>query len=369
MIMEYSFIRETCVPDTILIVDDDEINRDVLGNIFSASYAIETAQNGKECLDKIHEYGSRICAVLLDVIMPVMGGIEVLEKFSKDGIINHIPVFLITGATDGKIIKRAYEYGVMDVISKPVSPYIVQRRVNSVIELFTARKRLSGVVDQQRDQLLEQAKRILKLNMGMIESLSTAIEFRSGESGEHVRRIYDITRMFLENSPLCREFSAEKREHVSLAAIMHDVGKISIPDAILNKPGRLTPEEFEIMKTHTTQGAQLLERIPQMRELPFFTYACDIAKFHHERWDGRGYPEGRTGDDIPLWAQIVSIADVYDALVSPRCYKKAFSFEKALAMIVGGECGVFNPEILACFQDIEGRLRNIYSSSSEQVHE
>lgn len=216
---------------------------------------------------------------------------------------------------------------------------------------------------------MEQAKRILKLNMGMIESLSTAIEFRSGESGEHVRRIYDITRMFLENSPLCSEFSAEKREHVSLAAIMHDVGKISIPDAILNKPGRLTPEEFEIMKTHTTQGAQLLERIPQMRELPFFTYACDIAKFHHERWDGRGYPEGRTGDDIPLWAQIVSIADVYDALVSPRCYKKAFSFEKALAMIVGGECGVFNPEILACFQDIEGRLRNIYSSSSEQVHE
>ena len=245
----------------------------------------------------------------------------------------------------------------MDVISKPISSYIVQRRVNSVIELFTARKRLSSVVGQQKDQLLKQAKRILRLNMGMIESLSTAIEFRSGESGEHIRKIHDITKLFLENSPLGKDFSTEEIEHISLAAIMHDVGKISIPDAILSKPGRLTPEEFEIMKTHTTQGGQLLERIPQMMELPFFTYAYDIAKYHHERWDGRGYPEGRKGDDIPLWAQIVSIADVYDALVSPRCYKKAFSFEVALGMIVSGECGVFNPNILACFREIEGKLR------------
>ena len=197
--------------------------------------------------------------------------------------------------------------------------------------------------------------------MGMIESLSTAIEFRSGESGEHIRKIHDITKLFLENSPLGRDFSTEEIEHISLAAIMHDVGKISIPDAILSKPGRLTPEEFEIMKTHTTQGGQLLERIPQMRELPFFTYAYDIAKYHHERWDGRGYPEGRKGDDIPLWAQIVSIADVY--------YKKAFSFEVALGMIVSGECGVFNPNILACFREIEGKLRTLYGSGPERLYE
>ena len=296
--------------------------------------------------------------------MPVMGGIEVLKKLNRDGVVDHIPVFLITGETDTRIIKRAYELGVMDVISKPISSYMVQRRVNSVIELFTARKRLSSVVGQQKDQLLKQAKRILRLNMGMIESLSTAIEFRSGESGEHIRKIHDITKLFLENSPLGRDFSTEEIEH-----IMHDVGKISIPDAILSKPGRLTPEEFEIMKTHTTQGGQLLERIPQMRELPFFTYAYDIAKYHHERWDGRGYPEGRKGDDIPLWAQIVSIADVYDALVSPRCYKKAFSFEVALGMIVSGECGVFNPNILACFREIEGKLRTLYGSGPERLYE
>lgn len=362
-------MHKIVIPNTILIVDDDEMNRDVLGNIFSASHSIEMAENGKECLNKILEYGQKFCAVLLDVVMPVMGGIEVLKKLNRDGVVDHIPVFLITGETDTRIIKRAYELGVMDVISKPISSYMVQRRVNSVIELFTARKRLSSVVGQQKDQLLKQAKRILRLNMGMIESLSTAIEFRSGESGEHIRKIHDITKLFLENSPLGRDFSTEEIEHISLAAIMHDVGKISIPDAILSKPGRLTPEEFETMKTHTTQGGQLLERIPQMRELPFFTYAYDIAKYHHERWDGRGYPEGRKGDDIPLWAQIVSIADVYDALVSPRCYKKAFSFEVALGMIVSGECGVFNPNILACFREIEGKLRTLYGSGSERLYE
>ncbi len=309
-------------PNTILIVDDDEINRDVLGNILAADYSIEVAENGKECLDKIQECGQQICAILLDVMMPVMDGIEVLQKLSKDGVVNSIPVFLITGETDVQIIKQAYELGVMDVISKPVSSYVVQRRVNSVIELFASRKRLSNVVSQQQDQLLQQAKKILSLTMGIIESLSTAIEFRSSESGEHIRKIHDITKLFLE-----------------------------------------------IMKTHTTQGGQLLEKIPQMKGLPFFAYACDIAKYHHERWDGRGYPDGLKGDEIPLWAQIVSIADVYDALVSPRCYKKAFSFETALGMIVGGECGVFNPNILACFQKIEPKLRTLYNRDLEQMQE
>lgn len=147
---------------------------------------------------------------------------------------------------------------------------------------------------------------------------------------------------------------------------MHDVGKISVPDAILNKPGRLTSTEFEIMKTHTSLGGELLEHIPQMRELPFFSQAHDIARYHHERWDGRGYPEGLKGDEIPLWAQIVSIADVYDALVSPRCYKKAFTFEQALRMIVNGECGIFNPHILEAFLNIEDKLRDIYLCSDNR---
>lgn len=368
--MAYSFLSDVAVvPNTILIVDDDEINRDILSNIFETSYSVQTVENGKEGLDAVQEYGKQICAIILDVVMPVMDGIEALEILNENDVVNHIPIFLITGETDEKVVKRAYELGVMDVIRKPISSYIVRRRVNSVIELFMARKRLSHVVDRQQVQISEQAQKILQLTMGMIESLSTAIEFRSGESGAHVRKIYGITKLFLENSRLGNFFSTEQIEHISLASIMHDVGKISIPDTILNKPGRFTPEEYEIMKTHTTHGGKLLEKIPQMKELPFFKYACDIAKYHHERWDGRGYPEGLKGDEIPLWAQIVSIADVYDALVSPRCYKKAFSFDVASEMIVGGQCGIFNPDILACFQEIEHKLRTLYAGGTEYAYE
>lgn len=346
--------------NTVLIVDDSEMNRDILTAVFTGTHSIETAENGREGLEKLWANRPQICAILLDVVMPVMGGMEVLETLAEKQVVNDIPVFLITGEKDDKIVKHAYELGVMDVIPKPISPYVVLRRVNSIIELFAARKRLARVVNRQKGMIEEQAGQIVKLNMGMIEALASAIEFRSGESGNHVRRIHDITELFLYNSPLRNDFSSEEIKYISLAAIMHDVGKLSISDTILNKPGRLTPEEFEIMKTHTTLGRRLLEAIPQMRELPFFRYACDIALHHHERWDGRGYPEGLKGDEISLWAQIVSIADVYDALVSPRCYKKAFSFDKALGMILNGECGTFNPLLLRYLQEIEGDIRLFY---------
>lgn len=350
------------VSDTVLIVDDDEMNRAVLTNIFSPDYSIETAENGEEGLSSLDRLEGKICAILLDVVMPVMDGMTVLKALFRKNLTSRIPVFLITGETDNHIIRKAYDLGVMDVISKPVSSYIVKRRINSVIELFMARQRLAETVNWQKDEILQQARQILKLNTGMIESLSTAIEFRSGESGEHVRRIHDITRLFLTCSSIGRNFSKETINHISLASIMHDVGKISIPDAILNKPGKLTAEEFDIMKTHTTHGAGLLGQIPQMRDLPFFKYAFDIARHHHERWDGRGYPDGLKGDEIPVWAQIVSIADVYDALVSKRVYKEAYSFDKASAMIRNGECGTFNPELLDCFYAIEEQIRTLYKT-------
>ena len=350
------------VSDTVLIVDDDEMNRAVLTNIFSPDYSIETAENGEEGLSRLDRLEGKICAILLDVVMPVMDGMTVLKELFRKNLTSRIPVFLITGETDNHIIRKAYDLGVMDVISKPVSSYIVKRRINSVIELFMARQRLAETVNWQKDEILQQARQILKLNTGMIESLSTAIEFRSGESGEHVRRIHDITRLFLTCSSIGRNFSKETINHISLASIMHDVGKISIPDAILNKPGKLTAEEFDIMKTHTTHGAGLLGQIPQMRDLPFFKYAFDIARHHHERWDGRGYPDGLKGDEIPVWAQIVSIADVYDALVSKRVYKEAYSFDKASAMIRNGECGTFNPELLDCFYAIEEQIRTLYKT-------
>ena len=257
-------------------------------------------------------------------------------------------------------MRRAYDLGVMDVISKPVVPYIVLKRVQSVIELFQARKRLRRTVKSQQTELLAQAEKIIRLNQGMIEALSTAIEFRSEESGDHVRRIHDITWNLLTYTPLGDGLDDEAIHQIALASIMHDVGKIAIPDAILNKPGKLTAEEYAIMKTHTTQGALLLERIPQLRETGLYAYAADIARHHHERWDGRGYPDGLRGDEISVWAQAVSLADVYDALINKRVYKAAFSRERALEMIRNGDCGVFGPRLLDCFFAVEERLFSLY---------
>lgn len=351
--------------ERLLIVDDDEINRGILDNLFAAFYEVDEAENGKVGLAKILAEPDRFCAVLLDVIMPEMNGIEVLEALNRSGLTEKIPVFLITAEASDTTMRQAYQLGVMDVISKPVVPYVVLRRVNSVVELFRARKRLGNVVEKQQSELLLQAQKIIELNQGMIESLSAAIEFRNGESGEHVRRIHDITKLMLTNTELGQGLSSETIEQIALAAIMHDVGKIAIPDAILNKPGRLTAEEFEIMKTHTTQGALLLEKIPQLRESAAYQYAYDIALHHHERWDGKGYPDGLKGDEISLWAQVVSLADVYDALSCKRVYKDAFPREKVLEMIREGQCGVFSPKLLDCFFSIENVLNEFYKRNKD----
>lgn len=347
-------------PQTLLVVDDDEINRSILHNLFADQYTVEEAENGRIGLDCIMAAPEKYSAVLLDVIMPEMDGLEVLVHLQNAGLLKTLPVFLITAETSDDVMREAYRMGVMDVILKPVVPYIVSRRVNSVVELFRARRRLSSQVLKQQSELLKQAEQIIHLNQGMIEALSTAIEFRSEESGDHVRRIHDITRHLLEHTEWGAGLDAYSIDQIALASITHDVGKIAIPDAILNKPGRLTSEEFEVMKTHTTQGAQLLGKIPHLRENGAYQYARDIALHHHERWDGRGYPDGLKGDEISPWAQIVSLADVYDALSCKRVYKDAFPREKVLEMIRDGACGVFNPKLLNAFFSVENELARLY---------
>ena len=344
----------------LLIVDDEEINRLILSNLFEGIYEVDEAVDGREALDMIEADPARYIAVLLDVMMPVLDGIEVLKRLAPTGYMERVPVFLITAERGNAVMEEAYSLGVMDFIGKPIVPYAVIKRVQSVVELFEARKRLSLTVEDQRLQLLERAEQIIELNRGMIESLSAAIEFRDGESGDHVQRIHDITKLMLTQTHLGERLSSEDIDDIALAAIMHDVGKIAIPDAILCKPGRLTPEEFEIMKTHTVQGAELLARIPQMRGTGAYRYAIDIARHHHERWDGRGYPDGLAGDQISIWAQVVSLADVYDALTNKRVYKAAFTREESLRMIRDGECGTFNPELLACFFEVEPQICALY---------
>ena len=355
---EFSF--NPAAPGTLLIVDDDAVNRAILQGIFSPYYQIAEAADGRAGLEMIREQPGRFCAVLLDVVMPEMDGIEVLRRLHEDGFPAQAPVFLVTADPNGKVTKEAYELGVMDVISKPVTPFVVLRRVQSVIELFQARRRLRGVVERQQASLLVQAEKIIRLTQGMVEALATAIEFRSEESGGHVRRIHDITFTLFSETDLGRGMRREEIDQIALAAILHDVGKIAIPDTILNKPGRLTPEEFEVMKTHTTQGALLLGRIPQLQEHPSYRYAADIALHHHERHDGRGYPEGLKGDEITPWSQAVSLADVYDALSCKRVYKNAFPREQVLEMIRGGACGAFHPELLRCFFSVEEELSQFY---------
>ena len=347
--------------ETLLVIDDEPINRAILCNIFESQYNITEAEDGLAGLAAIETYGEKLSAVLLDVVMPRMSGIELLRRLHQDGLMEKIPVFLITADVDSTTMREAYELGVIDVIFKPVIPYVVLRRVNSVVELFQARRRLGAEVERQRDQLLLQARQLAEMGMGMVEALAAAIEYRSDESGEHVRRIHDITCHLLRRTSLGKGFSENQIRLIGMGAITHDVGKISIPDAILNKQGPLSPEEYELMKSHTVKGAELLARIPQMRELSAYRYAYDIALHHHERWDGGGYPDGLVGNQIPIWTQIVSLADVYDALVSKRCYKEAFSTQVAMEMILGGQCGAFNPLLLNAFRQEEPSLRKFYS--------
>ena len=352
--------------DLLLVVDDMEINRVVLGQAFCDLYTILEAENGRDALELIQTHADQLAAVLLDVVMPVMDGFQVVEQMYTQGLLSRIPVFLITADCSESNMHRGYELGVMDIIGKPIIPYFVRRRVCSVVELFQARERLSRTVAVQERALEEKALEIQQLNMSIIETLSTAIEFRDCESGEHVQRIHDLTGVLLRDLRRrgfagCGQLTDEEIDQISTAAIMHDVGKIAIPDQILNKPGRLTPEEFEIMKTHTVKGCELLDRIPKSRDNPVYQYAYDICRHHHERWDGRGYPDGLKGDQISIGAQVVSLADVYDALTSQRVYKPPFPPEEAVRMILDGECGAFNPNLLESFRQQAPRIRLICS--------
>ncbi len=342
----------------LLIVDDVEVNRVILREIFQEDYTVLEAQNGLEALVLIDVHGENLAAVLLDIIMPVMDGFGVLETLQERDFMQKVPVFFITSECSEEATLRGFELGVMDVIERPIVPHIVKKRIESIIELCMMRNQLNDQVSLQEEKLDEKTKEIQALNNAMISALATAIEFRDCESGEHVKRIHDLTLFFLKKTTFGKGLHAKEIEKIATAAIMHDVGKIAIPDYILNKPGKLTAEEFEIMKTHTVRGCDLLDQIPTIHHNSVYRYAYDICRHHHERWDGKGYPDGLKGDEISPWSQIVALADVYDALTSERIYKPAYTHENAVEMIVNGECGTFNPiliqEFLTFSEEIKG---------------
>lgn len=336
----------------ILIVDDEEINRTILEVMFCDEYEVLQASNGREAIGLIEE-GHDMALVLLDVLMPVMDGFGVLDYMKGHGMLEEIPVILITSETIRESEDRAYSYGIADVMHKPFYPDIVKRRAKNLIELYQNKRNMEVRLKEQEEAIRAQEKRIRANNEFMIDALSAVVEFRSLETGEHIKRIKYFTRVLLKY--LQKYFpqygiTQEQISEITRAAALHDIGKVGIPDAILLKPGKLTDGEFEIMKTHTTIGCDILESFYQEQDDVFYRYCYDICRHHHERWDGSGYPDHLEGEKIPLCAQVVALADVYDALVSKRVYKNAFVNSVAFDMIVGGECGPFAPDVVECFK-------------------
>lgn len=333
----------------ILIADDSEMNRMLLAEMLNEEFEIVEAENGQECLKKLQKYGKEISVVLLDIMMPVMDGFEVLTYMNKSRWIEDIPVIMISSEESVTYIRRAFEFGASDYIKRPFDGKVVYQRVFNTIKLYAKQRRLISIVS---DQIHEKEKS----NQMMVQLLSQIVEFRNGESGQHVLHIQTLTELLLDclvQKTDKYELSSDECYLISTASAVHDIGKIAIDAKILNKPGKLTKEEFEIMKKHTLIGAEMIGKMEQFKEEPLMQTAYEICRWHHERYDGHGYPDGLKGDDIPIGAQIVALSDVYDALVSERVYKSAYTHEEAMKMILNGECGAFQPILLECLQDIQ----------------
>ena len=337
----------------ILIVDDSEMNRSILADMLGDEYEIVEAVDGAEAVARLNMDSTDISLMLLDIVMPNMDGFEVLAVMNRRNWIQDIPVIMISAENTSSYIEHAYELGVTDFISRPFDGQIVHRRVINTIMLYAKQKRLIELVS---DQIYEKERS----NNLMVSILSHIVEFRNGESGMHVLHINMMTEILLQTVMRKTDKYNLKRSDIpiiTMASALHDIGKISIPGEILNKPGKLTKEEFDTMKTHTLVGAEMLDQLTYYKDEALVKVAYQICRWHHERYDGRGYPDGLAGEEIPIAAQIVALADVYDALTSVRVYKPAFSHEKAIEMITNGECGAFNPLLLQCLLESTDSIR------------
>lgn len=349
----------------ILIVDDSEMNRDMLSDMLSDDYDIVEAADGEEALSILKERVYDIDLVLLDIIMPAVDGFGVLDVMKRYHWIDNTPVIMISSETSQSYIRKAFELGVTDYIIRPFDSFIIHKRVSNTLMLYRKQKKLLSALEEQ---VYENEKN----NSMMINVLAHIVEFRNGESGMHVHHIKQLTSILLQNLiEKTDKYHLTENDIllISTASSLHDIGKISIDDKILNKPGRLTAEEFEVIKTHSIIGAEMLQDLHNTHNYPLFDKAYEICRWHHERYDGKGYPDGLKGEEIPISAQVTSLADVYDALTSNRCYKKAFSHEKAMEMILDGQCGAFNPVLLQCLKDCEKQILADLSDSIDTTQD
>ena len=354
---------------TILIVDDVDINREILCEIFEDYNTIQ-ASNGREAMDIIASKPEEISVVLLDVVMPVMTGVEVLEEMKERKWIDNIPVLLITGEATTQIERDAYRLGASDIIKKPFDSYIVKQRTRNVIELYYNKRHLEEMVEIQTKVLHKQAEELRHMNDHIIDVMSNVVEFRNLESGDHVKRVKTFTNILAKHvAKAYPEYGLDDTmiSIITSAAALHDVGKIVIPDGILLKPGKLTDEEFDVMKSHTTRGCDVIEMLVDIQQGEYRRVSYEICRYHHERYDGRGYPDHLQGEEIPIAAQIVSVADVYDALVHKRVYKAAFTPDVAYDMITNGKCGIFSPKLMACLTSARPELEEVVRRGQKEA--
>lgn len=346
----------------ILIVDDSRTNRAILNGLIPDRYDVLEAADGLEGLDMLRRYGTEIALVLLDLLMPTLRGFDMLSLMAANQWLEEIPVVMISSENDADTIHRAYDLGVSDYITRPFDADVVSQRISNTIKLY-ARQR--GLSNQVRDQIHEKERS----NRLMLEIISEVVSARNGESGAHMRHLCLLTEVLLDTlvSKTKRyTLTPHERKVIVTASAFHDIGKMGIDEKILNKSGQLTEEEYIVMKSHTLIGASMLARLDHYRDEELARTAYQICRWHHERYDGGGYPDGLKGEEIPIAAQVVSIADAYDALISPRVYKEGFSHEQAMQMIRNGECGAFNPLLIECLEDSQSRIRYLASMTAER---
>lgn len=349
--------------DSILIVDDIDVNRKILMNILMDSYHVYEACDGKQALEFVRQNTHELSLILLDIIMPQLDGYEVLRQLKKDTATKNIPIIMISALDSECDESRGLKEGAIDYITKPFNMHIVKCRVDNHIQLNRYQNHLRELAEQQ-------AKKILSMRESIYDAVTSIIEYRSLESGQHVKRIRLFCQAQLEylyeSGAFPSELDACAIELIARASSLHDIGKVSIPDSILTKPGPLTAGEMEIMKTHSEIGSRFIDSIADHDDELFIQYARQICRHHHERWDGNGYPDKLAGEQIPMAARVVAVADVYDALVNPRVYKPAYSHEKARQILLEEKGKLFDPKLIDAFLEIEDRFINILNVHGDE---
>lgn len=355
--------------NTVLIVDDDEINRRILIHALQEDYELLEAENGKKALDIVANNLSQIDLILLDILMPEMNGIELLEILNQKKLLNSIPVVLITGDKTEEVEAECYKLGAADFITKPYDIKVIRYIIDNTINLYQEKKQWKKLGIVQYRKLKEQAEFLRRENEHIIELLGTLTEYRGTVDKQHTQKVKQISTLIAKTiGQLYPEYniSDEEADNIGVASCLHDIGKNLIPDAVLYKPGRLDDTEMELMKSHTTKGCEMLQATLSLQQEDYKQLCYDICRSHHERYDGKGYPDGLVGDTIPIAAQIVSIAECFDALVSDTVYRERYDSEKAYNMLLNGECGTFSPAIIECFKNNYNSIVKIVDMDVEQ---